>query len=387
MRKIQIAGYGIESADVELPEDADALQAESENLEEATEALEAFALLLQPAIEGYAVNPAALDAVASVTNRLVRKAGLPTISVSTESVVVVDTVQQAASLGLEDIKEHLKNAAKAVIEFLKKIGSWIAEKFSGMLDVAASKINSAKEAISSAVHEAYNRKKLIDVSHFYVNGKLNGSTLSSTLEYATSDEGFVGLTGTFEEGFAIGVAVHDFAINKLKADGLTASSPESIQFIHRNIKTIFEIGTKGLKRDSDGWVTNWPGKMRLGVTFSDESDETTLTIRRLHQQSETNKVETTLEKVGITKEVADKVGKNLGKYADVVKAAAANAKNGNKEIEKVLKTITDDQEAANFLRRYYHSLFSVIQFQGDASRNIVNTLGEITRAIKAGNAE
>ena len=141
MRKIQIAGYGIESA--ELPEDMETLAQEGENLEEATEALEAFALLLQPAVEGYAMNPAALEAMSVVTNRLVRKAGLPTLSVGTES-MVVDTVQQAASLGLEDIKEHLKNAAIAVWEYIKKIGKWIAEK-------ARQLVQSSKSTVEAAI--------------------------------------------------------------------------------------------------------------------------------------------------------------------------------------------------------------------------------------------
>jgi hypothetical protein len=384
MRKIQIAGYGIESA--ELPEDSEVLMQEGENLEEATEALEAFALLLQPAVEGYAVNPAALAAVSAVTNRLVRKAGLPTLSVGTES-LVVDTVQQAASLGLEDIKEHLKNAGKAVIEFLKKIGKWIAEKFSGMLDAAASKISAAKEAISSAAYEAYNSKKLIDVSHFYIDGKLNGTELSKALEHATSDAGYLGLVGTAEEGFPIGIEVSHFAMTKFKGGSLTASSPEAVEFIHKRIKQAFEISTRGIKRDADGWVTNWPGKVRLGVRFSDESDEKTLTIQRLHRVYETKNVETTLEKVGISVESAGTILKNLSKYEEIVKGAALNAKKGNKAVEDVVKSIDDNQEAANFMRRYYHSLFSLVQFQGDASRNIVNTLGEISRAIRSSNAK
>jgi len=380
MRKIQIAGYSLESADIENQEEV--IIRDGDALQEATEALEAFALLLQPATEGASVDPRALNAVAAVTNRLVTRAKLPQLSVGCES-IAVDTVQQAASLGLEDIKAHLKNAYEAVKAFLIKIGTWITEKVTAMWETATSALSRAKASISKAKFEAFNSKKLIDVSVFHVNGKLNGKTTADSLLWATSEHGFAALAGDFVVGAKIGVESAAYA------DKLTEGAygtPECMKHMHDLIKELAGEVQKGCKVDSEGYVTTFVSRQPLKLKINDVDAPRFLETE--HGAGESKKVETTLEKLGITKDVADKLAANLDGMQQFIEAQKQIAKQGRKFTEKLAKELQpDNKDAAKYMQRLFTEVFAISNFQNHVARGTITAVHEISRAVNLGLTE
>lgn len=320
MRKIQIAGYGIESA--ELPEDVEALEAQGENLEEAAEALEAFALLLQPAVEGYAVSPAALEAVAAVTNRLVRKAGLPSLSVSTES-IVVDTVQQAASLGLEDIKEHISNAFKATVEFLKKLYATVVKKLGQFNDWISSGAKKTFEKLTTYTDANFNTKVDVDVSVFKINGKFGGKLIPALqaamdvlIKLAETEETERKLNNYFD-GLATGRNISGEEHWKNDIDKLA--------------KEIYVKFDSGLKLDKTTHLTTTyiAGRNILGLVY-EEGNPRSFAVETQHNPSEIKQM--TLRELGVDKTMARELNKVLEDYAALLRSSqeASDASGGNR---------------------------------------------------------
>ena len=313
MRKIQIAGYGIESA--ELPEDMETLAQEGENLEEATEALEAFALLLQPAVEGYAMNPAALEAMSVVTNRLVRKAGLPTLSVGTES-MVVDTVQQAASLGLEDIKEHVVNAFKATIEFLKKLYATAVKKLGQFKDWIVSGAKRSFDKLSTYTDSNFNTKVDVDISVFKINGKFGGkvmpalqASLDVLVKLAETEETERKLNNYFD-GLATGRNISGAEHWKNDIDKLA-----------KQIYAEFDNGLK-LDKTTNLTTTYIAGRNIIGLVY-EEGNPRSFSIETQHNPSEIKQM--TLRELGVDKTVARELGEVLENYAALLQSAKDDA--------------------------------------------------------------
>lgn len=379
MRKIQIA---IESAD--LPLDVDVIEQQGaeivesgENLAEATEALEAFALLLQPGVEGYAIPAAAFDKMAAVTNRVVTRAGLPVLAVGTESVQVT-SLQQAASLGLEDIKEHLKNAGKAVVEFLKKCLAWIKDSFTKLYDSVTNVFKRAKPVLESVTAEdlkaPLNKNKDegqgIDLSHFFFNGKLS-SKLGEDL-----GKSFVKDTDNFEKGAK---TMGDFL-----AACYDASEQDRVKhptLFNNALKAFYQQMSSASGLNSDGFNVTSPSRHRHGLLL--EETDFNLGFSKLVAPIERGEPmirETTLERLGITVENAKEIAKELDDLAAAVKIVGDAARTWEKEAAKAI----EDGD------KLFHAMASAVATQTRFGLRIVHglvaALQELTKAIKAAKA-
>lgn len=378
MRKIQIA---VEAAQLPLDEVVEQQGAEivesGENLAEATEALEAFALLLQPGVEGYAIPAAAFDKMAAVTNRVVTRAGLPVLAVGTESVQVA-SLQQAASLGLEDIKEHLKNAGKAVVEFLKKCLAWIKDSFTKLYDSVTNVFKRAKPVLESVTAEdlkaPLNKNKAegqgIDLSHFFFNGKLS-SKLGEDL-----GKSFVKDTDNFEKGAK---TMGDFMAACYEA--ADKNKTEHPKLFNQALKSFYQQMASSTGLTSDGFNVNSPSRHRHGLRL--EETDFDFGFNKLVTPIERGEPmirETSLERLGITVDNAKTLAKELDGLAAAVKIIGDAA--------RVWETEATDAIADG--DKLFHAMASAVATQTRFGLRIVHglvaALQELTKAIKAAKA-
>ncbi len=214
---------------------------------------------------------------------------------------------------------------------------------------------------------------------FNVNGKLNGTTVASSLKWATSKEGFEALIGDYAVGFQIAL---DLGTD---LETVEIDSPEFHQVIVKNITRMKNEQMAGIKFDSEGFVTNYPSRAPLKLLIV--ADGNGPIVQTETANGEPKKVETTLEKIGITKDVADSISENLQELKAIVTAAAQSAKSVDANVKKAYDAAGIDAKTAKSMQRWTKELFRFTQFQGAVARGVIAAVNEVGRAVKAGNVE